>query len=107
MRNTYVYAKLTFKFWWQIITKRRRVGLNTKKIIFLTANPPRGTHDAQRQINSVLNRGVYLLTDLKEAAIREEMRVTSRYVCRNVMDNFVLRLKKCTEPNGGHLEKML
>ena len=27
--------------------------------------------------------------------------------CKNVMDNFVLRLKKCTEVNGGHLEHML
>ena len=25
-------------------------------------------------------------------------------VCKDVMNNFVLRLKKCTELNGGHLE---
>ena len=46
-------------------------------------------------------------TDLKEA-IREEMRATScSAVCKDVMDNFVLRLKKCTELNGGHLKEML
>ena len=35
------------------------------------------------------------IIDLKEA-IMEEMRAISRPVCKNVMDNFVLRLKKCT-----------
>ena len=37
----------------------------------------------------------------------EEMRPISRSVCKDVMDNFVLRLKKCTELNGDHLEQML
>ena len=46
------------------------------------------------------------ITELKEA-IREEMRDIPNSVCKNVMDNFVLRLKKCTELNGGHLEHML
>uniref|UniRef100_H2Z2Y6 DUF4817 domain-containing protein n=1 Tax=Ciona savignyi TaxID=51511 RepID=H2Z2Y6_CIOSA len=46
------------------------------------------------------------ITELKEA-IREEMRAITKSVCKNVMDNFVLRLKKCTELNGGHLEHML
>ena len=46
------------------------------------------------------------ITELKEA-IREEMRAITNSVCKNVMDNFVLRLKKCTELNGGHLEHML
>ena len=46
------------------------------------------------------------ITDLKEA-IREEMRAIPRSVCKAVMDNFVLRLKKCNELNGGHLEHML
>ena len=46
------------------------------------------------------------ITVLKEA-IREEMRAITNSVCKNVMDNFVLRLKKCTELNGGHLEHML
>ncbi|CAM1304959.1 Uncharacterised protein r2_g1479 [Pycnogonum litorale] len=46
------------------------------------------------------------ITELKEA-IREDMRAIPRSVCKNVMDNFVLRLKKCTEVNGGHLEHML
>ena len=43
------------------------------------------------------------ITELREA-IREEMRAIT---CKNVMDNFVLRLKKCTELNGSHLEHML
>ena len=46
------------------------------------------------------------ITELKEA-ISEEMRAITNSVCKNVMDNFVLRLKKCTELNGGHLEHML
>ena len=46
------------------------------------------------------------ITELKEA-IREEMRAITNLVCKNVMDNFVLRLKKCTELDGGHLEHML
>ena len=46
------------------------------------------------------------ITDLNEA-IRVEMKVIFRSLCENVMDNFVLRLKKCTELNGGHLEQML
>jgi len=46
------------------------------------------------------------ITELKEA-IREEMRAITNSICKNVMDNFVLRLKKCMELNGGHLEHML
>ena len=46
------------------------------------------------------------ITKLKEAT-REEMRAITDSVCKNVMDNFVLCLKKCTELNGGHLEHML
>ena len=46
------------------------------------------------------------ITELKEA-IREEMRAITNSVCKNVMDNLVLCLKKCTELNGGHLEHML
>ena len=46
------------------------------------------------------------ITELKEA-IREEMRAITNLVCKNVMDNFVLRLKKCTKLDEGHLEHML
>ena len=46
------------------------------------------------------------ITDLREA-IREEMRAIPRSLCKDVMDSFVLRLKKCTDLNGGHLEYML
>ena len=46
------------------------------------------------------------ITDLKKA-IREEMRAIPRSLCEDVMDSFVLRVKKCTELNGGHLEHML
>ena len=46
------------------------------------------------------------INELKEAS-REEMRAIPRSVCKDVMNNFVLRLKKCTELNGGHLEHML
>ena len=41
-------------------------------------------------------------TELKEA-IREEMRAIPNSFYKNDMDNFVLRLKKCTELNRGHL----
>ena len=33
-----------------------------------------------------------------------QIEICTRSVCKDVMDNFVLRLKKCTELNGGHLE---
>ena len=46
------------------------------------------------------------IMELKEA-FREEMRAITNSVCKTVMDHFVLRLKKCTELNGGHLEHML
>ena len=48
------------------------------------------------------------ITDLKEA-IREEMRAIPRSVClcKDVMDNFVRRVKKCMELNGGYLEHAL
>ena len=42
------------------------------------------------------------IAKLKEA-IMEEIRAISRSVCKNVMNNFVLRLKKRTELNRGHL----
>ena len=54
----------------------------------------------------VYQRKPKTITDLKEA-IMEEMRAISWSVSKNVMDNFVLRLKKCTELNSGHLEQML
>ena len=46
------------------------------------------------------------ITKLKEA-IREKMRLIPNSVCKNVMDNFLLCLKKCTDLNGGRLEHML
>lgn len=46
------------------------------------------------------------ITKLNET-IREEIRPITRSVCKKVFDNFVLRLKKCTELNGGHLEHLL
>ena len=46
------------------------------------------------------------ITELKEA-IRKETRAITNSVCKNVMDNFVLLLKKSTELNGGNLEHML
>ena len=54
----------------------------------------------------VYSRHPRTITDLKEA-IREEMRAISRSVCKDVTDNFVPRLKKCTELNSGDLEQML
>ena len=56
--------------------------------------------------NRVYSRKPRTITDLKEA-IREEKRAIPRSVCKDVMDNFVRRVKKCTELNGGHLEHTL
>ena len=56
--------------------------------------------------NCVYSRKSRTITDLKKA-IREEMRVIPRSVCKDVMDNFLRRVKKCTELNGGHLEHTL
>ena len=35
------------------------------------------------------------------------MRAIPQSVCKEVMDNFVLRLKKDSELNGGHVEQIL
>ena len=39
--------------------------------------------------------------------IQEEMRSISRTTCKSVMQNFVLRLEKCENLNGYHLEHVL
>ena len=44
------------------------------------------------------------ITELKDN-IREEVR--ARSVCKSVLLNFALRLKKCTDLNEGHLEQVL
>ena len=46
------------------------------------------------------------LLELKES-IREEIRVIPRSMCKRVMANFVMRLKKCLEQNGAHVEHLL
>ena len=46
------------------------------------------------------------ITELKEA-IKEEIRPIPGSVCKDVFNNFVLRVKKCTELNGGYLKQML
>ena len=56
--------------------------------------------------NHVYSRKSRTITDLKEA-IREEMRAIPRSVCKDVMDNFLRRVKKCTELNGSYLEYTL
>ena len=39
--------------------------------------------------------------------IQEEMRNISRMTCKSVMENFVLRMEKCANLNGHHLEHLL
>ena len=56
--------------------------------------------------NCVYSRKPRTITDHKET-IREEMSAIPWAVCKDVMDNFALRLKKCNELNSGHLEQML
>ena len=74
---------------------------------FLEAQPMTSLHKDCEQISiRVYSSKPRTITDLKEA-IREEMRAIPRSVYKDVKDNFVLRLKKCTELNGGHLEQML
>ena len=63
-------------------------------------------HRPRANVNPRVLREPRTITDLKEA-IREEMRAIPRSLCKDVMDSFVLRLKKCTELNGGHLEHKL
>ncbi|KAI6646878.1 hypothetical protein LOD99_9147 [Oopsacas minuta] len=46
------------------------------------------------------------LGELKKK-IQEEMRSISRTTCKSVMQNFVLRLEKCANLNGCHLEHVL
>ena len=46
------------------------------------------------------------ISELK-SNIREEIRAIPRSVCKDVMLNFTMRLKKCTEQNGGHMEQVL
>ena len=52
--------------------------------------------------NRVHSKKTRTITDLKET-IREEMRAIPQSVCKNVIDSFVRRVKKCTELNGDHL----
>ena len=54
----------------------------------------------------VYSRKPRTVIDFKEV-IREEMRAIRRSVCKDVTDNFVPGLKKCTELNSGYLEQML
>ena len=56
--------------------------------------------------NRVYSRKPRTITDLKEA-IREEMRAIPRSVCKDVMDTFARRVKKCTELNGSHFKNTL
>ena len=83
-------------------------GMTTiSSVHFLTRSTKLTTHKDRVQISIHVYSGkLQTITDLKEA-IMEEMRAISRSVCKKVMDNFVMRLKKCTELNGGHLEQML
>ena len=37
----------------------------------------------------------------------KRIEICSRSLCKDAMGNLVLRLKKCTELNRGHLEQML
>ncbi|KAI6650019.1 hypothetical protein LOD99_6234 [Oopsacas minuta] len=46
------------------------------------------------------------ISELKEN-IREEIRKIPNTVCKNVINNLVVRLKKCTELKGGDLEHLL
>ena len=46
------------------------------------------------------------LEDLK-AAIVDGVLAVSQDQCRRVMDHFTLRVKKCIERNGGHLEHVI
>ena len=47
------------------------------------------------------------ITGPKEVIREEMMRVIPRSLCNDVMDNFVLRLKKCMELNFSYLEHIL
>ena len=72
----------------------------------LTFSRANFTGRVQISIRVYLLRENRTITDLRKA-IREEMRAISWSLCKDVMDSFVLRLKKCTDLNGGHLEYML
>ena len=63
---------------------------------------PQGVQISNREYS----RKPRTITDLKEV-IREEKRAIPQSLCKDVTDNFVRRVKKCTELNGGHLEQTL
>ena len=46
------------------------------------------------------------IVELKDS-IKDEIGKIPRSVCKDVMNNFVVRLRKCMELNGEHLEHML
>ena len=77
-------------------------------VYFLGSSPGISVNHRQgvQMSNRVYPRKPRTITDLKEA-IREETRAILRSVRKDVMDNFVLRLKTCTELNSGHLEQIL
>ena len=76
---------------------RNLFGMTTiKSMHYLTRITKLPMHKDRVQISIHVYSGKpRTITDLKEA-IMEEMRAISWSVCKNVMDDFVLRLKKCT-----------
>ena len=67
-----------------------------KSMRYLTRITKLPMHKDREQISIHVHSGKpRTITDLKEA-LMEEMRPISWSLCKNVMDNFVLRLNKCT-----------
>ena len=63
-------------------------------------------HHRVRKFRTTYSRKSRTITDLKEA-IGEGMTAIPRSVCKDVMDNCVRRVKKCTKLNGSHLQHTL
>ena len=45
--------------------------------------------------------------NMRKKKIREEIKAIKTSVLEDVMQNFALRLNKCIDANGGHLEHIL
>ena len=81
-------------------------------VLEMTTIQSRAFLEVQHETSLHKDQGMALITSLmaflSSATVLDfpeytQIEICTRSVCKAVMDNFVLRLKKCTELNGGHL----
>ena len=86
---------------------------SSEHVLEMTTIQLRAFFQAQHETSLHTDRGMALISSLM-ASLRSkvvlgfpeytQIEICTRSVCKDVMGNFVLCLKKCTELNCGHLE---